>query len=173
VKPYRLRLILCAATHTDLQFTSRPPRPCAMITFVLSVLGWKAEGDHPCIACAGLKDSIARAPRHRIADQGDRIRALGVPPAPIHYHFPRQVLQKNPLIACLKPTALHPVTKATIKALTCFCLFCLRREIEAPRGPPELEGRAMRSLLRFKPPAMRVVADSALLVGQKKQNSEF
>ncbi len=38
------------------------------------------------------------------------------------------------LIVCRKPGALRPVTNATIKSLTCFCLFGLWPKIGAHRS---------------------------------------
>lgn len=36
-------------------------------------------------------------------------------------------------VVCRKPGALHPVTNATIKSLTCFCLFGLWPKIQVTR----------------------------------------
>jgi hypothetical protein len=68
------------------------------------------------------------------------------------------------LIVCLKPGALHPFTNATIKALTSSCLFGLWPKIEPPRSLAQLAERGMRSLLRFKSPAMRMVVDLGLII---------
>jgi hypothetical protein len=38
------------------------------------------------------------------------------------------------MIVCRKQGALHPVTNATIKSLTCFCLFGLWPKIQATRN---------------------------------------
>jgi hypothetical protein len=42
-------------------------------------------------------------------------------------------IKDTAVIGCFQPGALHPVTTATIKAQTCFCLFGLWPKIQATR----------------------------------------